>query len=136
MTGGLASSAVAHQADDFAQRGVRACAMDLDQQAAIRVDRAGHDLAADGHVHGHALAGEARHVEAGAALADNAVGRDAVAGAQFDQVAAAQRAGGHGFELGVGALAAGAGLRQAGRGHGSPRASRAGCVPPAHGRRS
>ena len=87
--GGLGVLRLAHQRNDFAERGLAADGGDAHEQAAVGVHGAGHHPGAGADIHGYGLAREAGHVEAGGALLHHAVGGHAVAGAQLDAVAGA-----------------------------------------------
>ena len=84
---GLGSGGVAHQTDDLGQRRVLADAFGTAGQGTVLVDGGGADRRAGKLVHRHALAGQGGLVHGGNALGDRAVHRDALAGADQEQVA-------------------------------------------------
>ena len=92
-----------------AQRGVRAGAADFDLQHAGQVLRAGKNFVARLLVHRQRFAGDGGLVERALAVHDDAVRRDVVAGADADDVADGELAGGDFFLGFVGLDAAGLG---------------------------
>jgi len=93
LDGGLAEAGFLDQAGDAGERGVVAGARDADAKKAVTVERAGEDLGAGVLVGGKRLAGDGAFIDAGRALHDHAVGRDALAGAHQDDVAGLQGGG-------------------------------------------
>ena len=82
-----------HQALDTGEGGVVARGGDFDAETGIGGDGASHDRVSGGARHWAGLAGDHGLVHVGAAFPDRAVGRDARAGADEDEVAALQLVG-------------------------------------------
>src|SRR5205823_5929475 len=83
----LARLGLGDEPGDLRERGVDAHALRLDDQAAADVDRGSGDGVAGAYLDRNALAGQQRPVDGRAALDDDAVRRDLLAGADDEEVA-------------------------------------------------
>ena len=87
LDAGFLLGGVFHQFQDPGHGALGVGALGADLQQAREVDAAGDHLLAHGFVHGQALAGEGGGVDAAAALEDNAVQGDLLAGLDQDRLA-------------------------------------------------
>ena len=90
LGGGLAGLGLLDEAGDAREGGVGADPRRLDHQASARVERRAGDGLPGCHLDRHALAGQQRAVDRREALANDAVGRDQLAGPHDEAVAGAQ----------------------------------------------